>query len=74
MGSGESVQLQCDELLHSTLEPSPRPSGEINNPGRPALPSQAMARRCFSVAEASAASLSLNGDKSWTDCLFGEGV
>lgn len=57
MGVG-GLHLQCDELSHSTLKPSPRPSGEINNSGRPASPSQAMAQRCGSAAEAGAASLS----------------
>lgn len=70
---GGSLDLQYDESLHSTLKPSLRHRSEISKFGRPALPSPAVAE-CFCARGGRALPLCLNGDKSWADCLFGEGV
>lgn len=67
---GGRLDVQSDEWLHSTFKPSPRPSSEISKFGRAALPSLAV----FFARGGRALPLCLNGDKSWADCLFGEGV
>lgn len=56
-GGGSICSVMNCRTARSNLPRGPA-VGEINNSGRPAWASQAMARRCFSAAEAGAASLS----------------
>lgn len=55
MKGGAGLHLQRDEWSHGVLKPSPRPSSEINNPGRPAAAAAAASpsrgRRLFVSVE-----------------------